>query len=235
MSRGKIKNFKNMKKVKFTLLLASAVLMIFISSCTMQKRLYTSGYHIEFKNGNPTTVKKNADNDEVKNNKNASSIATATTIKESKSQTNDINNNSTKEAIVNNSSTTSVPINENIVASTTNDPVVYTSQKTNSWYNAPASTKTNINTEKKANVKQSNTNNDNNQATKSGGKSWIAALLLCIFLGELGIHRFYLGYTWQGIVQLLTLGGLGIWSLIDLIRIITKDLQPKNGHYTDKN
>jgi hypothetical protein len=28
---------------------------------------------------------------------------------------------------------------------------------------------------------------------------------------------------------------LGIWSLIDLIRIITKDLQPKNGHYTDKN
>jgi len=58
-------------------------------------------------------------------------------------------------------------------------------------------------------------------------------LLLCIFLGALGIHRFYLGYTWQGIVQLLTGGGLGIWALIDLIRIITRDLQPKNGRYTD--
>ncbi|HOB78125.1 MAG: TM2 domain-containing protein [Bacteroidales bacterium] len=222
-----------MKRVNFILLLASAVLMIFISSCTMQKRLYTSGYHIEFKNGNPTTVKKNVDNDEVKNNKNASSIATATTIKESKSQTNDINDVIINDAIINNPTSTNT--NENIVASTTNDPVVYTSQKTSSWYNASAVPKTNINTDKKANVKQTNTNNENAnaQATKSAGKSWIAALLLCIFLGTLGIHRFYLGYTWQGIVQLLTLGGLGIWTLIDLIRIITRDLQPKSGHYTD--
>lgn len=140
-----------MKRVNFILLLASAVLMIFISSCTMQKRLYTSGYHIEFKNGNPTTVKKNVDNDEVKNNKNASSIATATTIKESKSQTNDINDVIINDAIINNPTSTNT--NENIVASTTNDPVVYTSQKTSSWYNASAVPKTNINTDKKANVK----------------------------------------------------------------------------------
>ena len=57
------------------------------------------------------------------------------------------------------------------------------------------------------------------------------ALLLVLFVGGLGIHRFYLGYTWQGIVQLLTLGGCGIWSLIDLIRIITGSLQPKDGDY----
>lgn len=221
-----------MKKTKFYLCLGVAIMMA-LTSCTMQKRLYTSGYHIEFKNGNPTTVKKNVDNDEVKNNKNASSIATATTIKESKSQTNDINDVIINDAIINNPTSTNT--NENIVASTTNDPVVYTSQKTSSWYNASAVPKTNINTDKKANVKQTNTNNENAnaQATKSAGKSWIAALLLCIFLGTLGIHRFYLGYTWQGIVQLLTLGGLGIWTLIDLIRIITRDLQPKSGHYTD--
>lgn len=64
-----------------------------------------------------------------------------------------------------------------------------------------------------------------------GGKSQLIALLLCALVGGLGIHRFYLGYTWQGIVQLLTLGGCGIWSLIDLIRIITGSLQPKDSEY----
>ncbi len=65
-----------------------------------------------------------------------------------------------------------------------------------------------------------------------GGKSQLVALLLVIFLGGLGIHRFYLGYTWQGIVQLLTFGGFfGIWVLIDLVRIIIGTLEPKNGPY----
>lgn len=68
---------------------------------------------------------------------------------------------------------------------------------------------------------------------KGSGKSQLVALLLCIFVGGLGIHRFYLGYTWQGVVQLLTLGGCGIWALIDLVRIIIGDLGPKNGGYTD--
>lgn len=63
------------------------------------------------------------------------------------------------------------------------------------------------------------------------GKSQLVALLLCLFVGGIGIHRFYLGYTWQGIVQILTLGGLGIWTLIDLIRIITGDLKPKGADY----
>ena len=72
--------------------------------------------------------------------------------------------------------------------------------------------------------------NDNGNAS-NGGKNQLVALLLAIFVGGLGIHRFYLGYTWQGVVQLLTLGGCGIWSLIDLIRIATGDLGPKNGPY----
>lgn len=69
-------------------------------------------------------------------------------------------------------------------------------------------------------------------AAAFSGKSQLIALLLCLVVGGIGIHRFYLGYTWQGIVQLITLGGCGIWALIDLIRIITGDLQPKNGNYT---
>lgn len=64
------------------------------------------------------------------------------------------------------------------------------------------------------------------------GKSQIIALILCFFVGTIGIHRFYLGYTWQGVVQILTGGGCGIWTLIDFIRIITGDLQPKNGSYS---
>ena len=64
-----------------------------------------------------------------------------------------------------------------------------------------------------------------------GGKSQVIALILVLVAGGLGIHRFYLGYTWQGIVQLLTFGGCGIWAIIDLIRIITGDLKPKDGEY----
>lgn len=68
-------------------------------------------------------------------------------------------------------------------------------------------------------------------AAVGGSKSQIIAAILAFVVGGLGIHRFYLGYTWQGIVQLLTLGGCGIWALIDLIRICTGDLGPKNGSY----
>ncbi len=66
------------------------------------------------------------------------------------------------------------------------------------------------------------------------GKSQLVALLLAIFLGGLGIHRFYLGYTKYGIIQLLTAGGCGIWALIDIINIATGKLGPKDGSYTDK-
>ena len=65
----------------------------------------------------------------------------------------------------------------------------------------------------------------------AGTKSQLTATLLCFFVGFLGIHRFYMGYTWQGVVQLLTLGGLGIWSLIDFIRILIGDLKPKSGEW----
>lgn len=66
------------------------------------------------------------------------------------------------------------------------------------------------------------------------GKSQVTALILVLLVGGIGIHRFYLGYTGIGIIQLLTLGGCGIWSLIDCIRILTGDLGPKSGRYSKK-
>lgn len=71
-----------------------------------------------------------------------------------------------------------------------------------------------------------------NKKQEGSGKSQLIALILCFFLGLLGIHRFYLGYTTAGVIQLLTGGGFGIWTLIDLIRIVTGDLKPKGGKYS---
>ncbi|WP_211356831.1 TM2 domain-containing protein [Phaeodactylibacter luteus] len=68
---------------------------------------------------------------------------------------------------------------------------------------------------------------------ESAPKSQLIALLLVILVGGIGIHRFYLGYTTIGIIQLLTLGGCGVWALIDLIRIITGDLGPADGSAYD--
>jgi len=59
-------------------------------------------------------------------------------------------------------------------------------------------------------------------------KDYMTALLLSIFLGGLGIDRFYLGYTGLGIAKLLTLGGCGIWSLIDLILIAMRNIPDSN-------
>jgi len=59
---------------------------------------------------------------------------------------------------------------------------------------------------------------------------WIVVLLLAFFLGFIGAHRFYVGKNGTGILMILTLGGIGLWVLYDLIIIITGNFKTKEGN-----
>ncbi|MGC8870507.1 MAG: zinc-ribbon domain and TM2 domain-containing protein [Brevinematia bacterium] len=59
-------------------------------------------------------------------------------------------------------------------------------------------------------------------------------LILCIFFGLFGVHRFYVGKVGTGLLQLFTLGFSGIWTLIDLISIISGVFTDKFGNFVYK-
>ena len=67
------------------------------------------------------------------------------------------------------------------------------------------------------------------EASNISPNSRLVALLLCFFLGFLGVHRFYVGKTGTGIAMILTCGGLGIWVLIDLVMIMVGSFTDKQG------
>ena len=60
-------------------------------------------------------------------------------------------------------------------------------------------------------------------------KLLLPAVLLCFFLGVLGIHRFYVGKVGTGIAMILTLGGLGVWVLVDFIMLLVGSFRDKEG------
>lgn len=65
--------------------------------------------------------------------------------------------------------------------------------------------------------------------TGVGNKSFVTTWLLSLLLGGLGIDRFYLGKIGTGILKLITLGGLGVWTLVDLIITLTGKQRDKQG------
>ena len=66
--------------------------------------------------------------------------------------------------------------------------------------------------------------------------NWLTCLLLCFFLGNFGAHRFYTKKIGTAILMIITVGGCGIWTLIDLIMIITGKFTDANGNFiTEKD
>jgi len=66
-------------------------------------------------------------------------------------------------------------------------------------------------------------------APQKSEKGFIPTLLLCLLLGGFGAHRFYVGKIGTAVLMIFTLGGLGIWTLIDLIIIATGKFKDKEG------
>ncbi|PXW30945.1 UNVERIFIED_CONTAM: TM2 domain-containing protein [Williamsia faeni] len=60
-------------------------------------------------------------------------------------------------------------------------------------------------------------------------KEWLTTLLLSVIVGGFGIDRFYLGYTGLGIAKLLTCGGLGVWTIIDIVLVAMRKVTDSDG------
>lgn len=204
---------------KQTSLLLSALTIFMLSSCEVSKRLYTKGFHVETR-----STKKSAQNTSP-----ATEVAVNSTIEKKQaaaplSDFNDVAILPVEGLVSANHADKNHTQQAKAYASAQKEIMAEKSQALSS---AKAKSNQIVSVSKQKVQAQ--------KMAKSGfmrdGQSQLVALLLCFFLGYLGIHRFYLGYMGIGIIQLLTGGGCGIWALIDFIRIIIGDLGPRDGDY----
>ncbi len=215
------------KTTTFNFGLIVSMIALFVSSCgsnaTFSKRYHNRGFNIAWGGGS------DANNQTVKTSPRKVK-AQAETVEVAKNV-----ENAAIEAIVETEANAQVASSTTTMVSNTANQKVSTSTKMAKAVATQAIKTTKADTKSASAVKVATAavKAKKMAADPGDGKSQMIALILCIFVGVLGIHRFYLGYTMEGVLMLLTGGGCGIWALIDLVRIITGDLQPKDGSYTE--
>lgn len=211
-----------MKAIK-QLSLIVLVMTFILSACTVEKRVYLPGYSINWKKG----AHKNDKQESVNNNANSDvkqgnnkDVRKTETIEKPLSSTVSIAEIKNNKIIVE-ADYESLPVsNQKMKSDEIPDLIVTKDMVADSQ-----SKQMNLITPKhKKGALPRN-------ATPSDGKSRREAIWLCALLGEFGAHRFYLGYPGIGIIELLTGGGLGIWYIIDFIRLCDGSLKPKYWHY----
>lgn len=213
---------RNKYTQKFGIALTAVVL--FLTSCgsnaTFSKRYHNRGFNIAWGGGSDATPTKQL-----------AKKARIATEKSSKVESSVAENTVEENAFDQANLSAVVGVNNPIIVA--NEPVFFAAKA------SPVATSLKTiekkSTEPKAMVKAATKVLKQNKAmaTPTDGYSQIIALVLCILLGPIGLHRFYLGYYMEGVLMILTAGGCGIWWLIDLIRIVTGDLKPKYGDYTE--
>ncbi len=189
--------------------------LIFLSqSCTIQKRVYQSGYHVEWTRKNTSHYE-----NELLSSTNRTDNQSISDAPLTKTKINSFDNKI--DEVIEDTSTEQLLIVESSgFIGSSNLSTSYFKQSKVSTIQEIVKIKKLI---KKPVKKQSEASEAQN-----GGKLQIVALILCILLGLIGVHRFYLGYTGLGILYLLTFGLFGIGWIIDLILlIIPNGLTPK--------
>lgn len=214
----------------FSLFSLSLILAMVFGSCTVEKRVHMSGYHIEW---NKKTKK-------IQTLDESPSEALAR-IEKVGSESEDIVSDNDLSTSLNENPLMLGIDEQHLVAEessfrATETSVSHRTESFSETQDQEVSITPTIADKSKITKKETRAiKRDIKAAAKAapGGKSQVIALILVLLVGVLGIHRFYLGYTGIGILMLLTGGLCGILALIDLIRIITGDLKPANGEYSE--